>query len=340
MKKILIASAALMATANVAAAESGVKFGGYARFGLGYVEDRTGTVENFNTVGGVITSTDTATVDTDNTALISRFRLSIDGYTETDSGVRFEARVRLQADDTPSTGEQQKAGLNGARFSVIYGGLRVDAGNVAGSFDNLDDYFGTEIGLEDFLGQYSGVNYSFLEYTSTGSGANAVFVKYSVGDLSVYGSYDQNTIAVNGGKDSADRWDVGASYTFNDIITASLLYGETDLATGGDESLALFTLGVDMGDFYGTLFLADDDVENDDEDGTAYGFSVAYNVGAATTLELAYGDGSADDDQRFIGAGAIYDLGGGASLRGGVGEIKDGDEDGIIRADLGVRFNF
>ena len=348
MKKLLFASTALIATASVAAAE--VKFSGYGRFGIGYQEDRSGSVANINTGTtttasgavntGVVTSTGTAVVDTDDAILVSRFRLNIDANVETDGGVEFQGRVRLQADENSGNGEANSAGLNGARFSVIYGGLRVDAGNVSGSFDNLGDYFGTEPGLEEFLGQYSGVDYSFLEYTSTGSGANAVFFQYAVNDLAVFASYDQGTVALNGVAKDVDRWDLGASYTFNDIITASLVYGQTDLADGSDESLTVFTLGAELGDFYGTLFVADDDVTNDNEDGTAYGVSVSYDVGAATTLQFVYGDGSADDDTRNIGVGAIYDLGGGATLRGAVGEIKDGDADGKIRADFGAQFNF
>ncbi len=347
MKKVLFASTALLATASVAAAE--IRFSGYGRFGLGYEEDRTGTVANFTTTAsgdivrganGVADPDAVATeVDTDSTILVSRFRLNIDANVETDSGVEFQGRVRLQADDDAGNGEQNEAGLNGARFSVIYSGLRVDAGNVSGSFDNLGDYFGTEPGLEQFLGQYSGVNYSFLEYSSTGSGANGVFFQYAVGDLSFGASYDQRTLALAGQPQDADRWDIFASYVFNNI-TASLAYGQTDLVDGEDQSLTVFTLGAELGDFYGTLFVADDDVIDDAENGTAYGFSVAYDLGAATTLQLVYGDGSADDDTRNIGVGAIYDLGGGASLRGAVGEIKDGDDDGRIRADFGAQFNF
>ncbi|WP_170577917.1 porin [Ruegeria arenilitoris] len=352
MKQLLFASTATIATAGIAAAESGINLSGYGRFGIGYLEDRAGAVTNVNTnvtttsiVGGAVvqtpgqTTTGTAEVDTNDAILISRFRLNIDGFTETDGGVRFEGRVRLQADENSSTGEANNAGLNGARFSVIYGGLRVDAGNVAGSFDNLDDYFGTEPGLEEFLGQYSGVNYSFLEYDSTGSGGHAVFFQYATGDLSFGGSYDQQTQALNGSSEDTDRWDVFASYQFSSI-TASLAYGQRDLVNGDDESLTVFTLGAEFNDFYGTLFLADDDVADDDENGTAYGFSVAYNLGAATTLQLVYGDGSADNDSRNIGVGAIYDLGAGASLRGAVGEVKDGDDDGRIQADFGVWFNF
>ncbi|WP_299948358.1 porin [uncultured Ruegeria sp.] len=335
MKKVLFASTALIATASVAAAD--VKFSGYGRFGIGYLEDRTGTVD---AVGGGTASG----VDTDNTILISRFRLNIDGTAETDGGVEFSARVRLQADENAGNGEAGSAGLNGARFSVIYGGLRVDAGNVAGSFDNLANYYGNEPGLEFFIGQYAGVNYDFLAYSSTGSGSNAVFFQYAVGDFSFGASYDQATFAetatAGSDTDSGDRWDISATYTFGNI-TAALAYGQTDRPFGGDkDSLTVLTLGGDFGDLNATLFVADDDVADDDLNGTAYGFSLAYNLGAATTLTAAYGDGSADGDTQQYGIGFIHDLGGGVSLKGGLGNTKAGDADGRVRADFGVNFNF
>ena len=180
MKKVLFATTALIATAGVAAAE--VKFSGYGRFGLGYLEDRTGTVDVITACVNRYFRYRTG-VETDETILVSRFRLNIDGIVETDGGVRFEGRVRVQADEDAGNGEANAASLNGARFSVIFGGLRVDAGNVAGSFDNLANYYGNEPGLENFIGQYSGVDYDFLAYSSTGSGANAVFFQYAVGDF-------------------------------------------------------------------------------------------------------------------------------------------------------------
>jgi outer membrane protein OmpU len=353
MKKVLFASTALIATAGMAAAESGVNLSGYGRFGIGYVEDRTGAVPNVNTnvtttqiVNGAIvqttgqTTAGTAVVDTDDAILVSRFRLNIDGFTETDGGVRFEGRVRLQADENSANGEANSAGLNGARFSVIYGGLRVDAGNVAGSFDNLANYYGNEIGLELFAGQYSGVNYNFLAYSSTGSGANAVFFQYAVGDFAFGASYDQATVALNGVATDADRWDVSATYTFNNI-TAAVAYGQTDGGAGSDPSLTVLTLGGEWGDFGGTLFVADDATEIDATDGTAWGLSASYNLGAATTLLFAYGDGNAEADLQQVALGAIYDLGGGASLRGGIG-VNDCDScsDSSIVADFGAQFNF
>ncbi|NOD94145.1 porin [Ruegeria sp. HKCCD4884] len=340
MKKVLFATTALIATAGVAAAE--VKFSGYGRFGLGYVEDRSGTVPNISTSGGVVTTINSAVVDTDDAILVSRFRLNIDGIVETDGGVRFEGRVRLQADEDSSTGEANSAGLNGARFSVIFGGLRVDAGNVAGAFDNLANYYGNEVGLELFAGQYSGVDYSFLGYSSTGSGSNAVFFQYSVGDFAFGASYDQATVGVNGVATDADRWDISATYTFNNI-TAAVAYGQTDAGISGvsDPSLTVLTLGAEFGDFSGTLFVADDATEIAATDGTAWGLSAAYNLGAATTLLFTYGDGNADADLQQVALGAIYDLGGGASLRGGIG-VNDCDicADSTIVADFGAQFNF
>ncbi len=350
MKKVLFATTALMATASVAAAE--VRFSGYGRFGIGYFEDNTATLTNFVTTasGDVVPGTGTGTgtntaavanIDTNDTVLVSRFRLNIDGVAETDSGVQFSARVRLQADENNATGEQNRAGLNGARFSVIYEGLRVDAGNVSGAFDNLPNYYGNEPGLENFVGQYSGVDYPFLGYSSTGSGANAVFFQYAVGDFAFGASYNQEVRAFQGSKSDADQWDISVQYSF-DNITAALAYGQTSAI--GDvldkSSLTVLTLGGEWGDFSGTLFVADDDIAIDSLNGTAYGLSMAYNIGAATTLTFAYGDGSADEDSQQYGIGAIYDLGGGASLRGGIGQSKRGDGDSRVRADFGAQFNF
>ncbi|NVO57632.1 porin [Rhodobacteraceae bacterium B1Z28] len=348
MKKVLFASTALIATAGVAAAE--VNFSGYGRFGIGYAEDRaeTTTVTGPGADGLTGTADDVtaeSSAETDDAILVSRFRLNIDGIAETDGGVRFEGRVRLQADENSANGEANEAGLNGARFSVIYGGLRVDAGNVAGSFDNLANYYGNEVGLELFAGQYSGVDYSFLSYDSTGSGSNAVFFQYAVGDFSFGASYDQaqtTTVAAGGTTSTTtdgDRWDISATYVFNNI-TAAVAYGQTDGGSGSDPSLTVLTLGGEWGDFSGTLFVADDATEVDATDGTAWGLSAAYNLGAATTLLFTYGDGNADEDLQQVAIGAIYDLGGGASLRGGIG-VNDCDTcDSQTRADFGAQFNF
>ena len=202
MKKLLFATTALIATASMASAE--VKLSGLGRFGIGYLEDR-----------------DPANADQSDTILVSRFRLNIDGVTETDGGVEFSARLRAEANET-ATGEAEEAKLNGGRFSVIYGGLRVDAGNVDGAIAGLDNRSGNEPGLEFFLGQGSGKNYSHLGYQSSKAGSHGVFFEYEVGSLKFGASYDQDDPT------SGDRWDAAVIYAFNNI-TAGIAHGQNDL---------------------------------------------------------------------------------------------------------------
>jgi len=104
MKKVLIATTALVATAGVAAAD--VNFSGYARFGLLYND---------------------ALVDETN--VTSRFRLQIDTTAESDAGVEFGARVRIQQ------GEGQQGTTNGARFFARANGLEVGVGNIFGALE-------------------------------------------------------------------------------------------------------------------------------------------------------------------------------------------------------------
>ena len=78
MKKILFASTALIATASVAAAE--LTWSGSGRFGM---------VHNSGNAGGADPKT----------RLDHRFRLTVNGVTETDGGVKFEGRIRFEAND-------------------------------------------------------------------------------------------------------------------------------------------------------------------------------------------------------------------------------------------------
>ncbi|WP_428926768.1 porin [Marinibacterium sp. SX1] len=306
MKKTLITSTAMVLLAGAAAAQ--VSFSGYGRFGLGYNENRV----------------------SEDIALVSRFRLNIDGKAVTDGGVEFSARVRLQADDTPAINEQNAATLNGARFSVIYGGLRVDAGNVAGQFDNMVNYYGFEPGLEAFTGQYVGVDYSFLGYSSTGAGSNAVYVNYAAGGFSFGASYDPNVAANN------DRWDVGAAYTWNNF-TGAVTYGENE----NDQSLVIVTLGADFDRFSGTVLIGDEDLgAGATNDGTVYGLSLSFDVGAATSIQASYGSGEGDSDTEGYGISFVHDLGGGVSLKGGIGQQAAKNASDNVIGDLGVVFNF
>ncbi len=91
MKKVLFATTAMMLTGGMALAD--VTISGNGRFGLLYQE---------------------TTVDTDTETTISyRLRFNIDASKETDSGVTFGGRIRMQYDN----GELTRSLLNEAELS-------------------------------------------------------------------------------------------------------------------------------------------------------------------------------------------------------------------------------
>lgn len=190
MKKLLIATTALVGTASVAAAD--ITFSGYGRFGIQYDEDRlsgggfdydddgnlqftTDTDGDPATTGditpdvitpavieGVIAGGGTADLqtlpvrDAEETRLEERFRLNIDASTETDGGVRFAVRIRAQSDDT-TDGRAGDLQWNAPRFQVSAGGFRVRVGNISGVTDAAEvvDFFGYEPGLTGKTGHYA-----------------------------------------------------------------------------------------------------------------------------------------------------------------------------------------
>ena len=80
MKKILIATTALVGTASIAAAELNVT--GSARVGVVYAEGNTN-----------------ANGEEAETRIEQRMRVNFTGIAETDAGVKLEARFRLEANE-------------------------------------------------------------------------------------------------------------------------------------------------------------------------------------------------------------------------------------------------
>ncbi|MBT8153494.1 porin [Epibacterium ulvae] len=306
MKKILFASTALIATAGVAAAE--VSFGGYGRFGLQYNEGATGTEKE--------------------TRLEQRFRLNITASAETDAGVVFGGRIRLQ------TGEENEGGAGGdgpgaAEFNVTYGGFRLDVGGTADLLDSGDvvKFYGYGVGLTAIVEQanaFEGFDASGFAGSSDTT-AQKVKVVYSVGDFTVGASYTEDNEAA-----SVDSYyQIGFGYDFG-AVAAGALYGERDNAAS--ESYWILGLSGDLGPVQYNLTVG----ESDGQDEVAYGLSAAYAVSSATTLTAVVADSGDDAADTVFGLGFNHGLGGGVSLRGGVGQNTGGDTE----ADLGVRFDF
>lgn len=288
MKKVLFATTALVATAGVAAAD--VTFGGYGRFGLEY---REGAADELN--------------------VTSRFRLQIDATAESDAGVVFGARVRIQQN------EGDLGDTNGARFFARSGGLEVGVGNIFGALEFMPGMYPIDLGLTGLGYDYTAYNFRADAYSSGGlgaSGSNGVEVLYSAGDLSVHVS----------ASDTSDRVAAHVAYTWNGW-TFALGAQDSDAAT--DTELAA-SVGGSFGPADVTLAWADNGT-----DGDHVVLAGRFDVGAATNVEVYVADADYFSDTSY-GIDFNHDLGGGTSLRGGVASRNDGN----VRADMGVRFNF
>lgn len=296
MKNVLFATTALVATAGVAAAD--VSFSGYGRFGIMYTDNGT---------------------DTD-TNITSRLRLQIDMSAESDAGVTFGARVRIQQNNTDNSNSPAGTGFNGARFFARSGGLEVGVGNIFGALEFMPGMYPIDLGLTGLGYEYTAYAFNADAYSSGGNGSagsNGVEVLYSAGDLSVHVS----------ASDTSDRIAAHVAYTWNGWTFA---LGAQDSDNAADTEFAA-TVGGSFGPVDVTLAYADNGTQGDHVVLTG-----RIDVGAATNIEAYVADADKFADTSF-GIDFNHDLGGGTSLRGGIASLGNND---AMRADLGVRFNF
>jgi len=323
MKKVLFATTALVATAGVAAAD--VTFGGYGRFGVIYVEGAT-----------------------NETTITSRFRLQIDATAESDNGITFGARARIQQDndgdsnganlgeDAASAGgtfrsDRIETGINGIRYFARSGGLEVGVGNIYGAIDSMPGMYPVELGLTGLSYDYiiNGAGAYSATYDSDGNGAagrNGVEVLYAMGDLKAHLSYSELDLVANNNDLEGERIEGYLAYTFSGW-TVALGLQDSDIAN--DTEVAL-TVGGNVGVADLTFGYADNGTGGD-----AFAITAAFDIGAATRLTAVVLDQESYTDTVY-GVGVTHDLGGGTSLRGGVHNNRNG----ATVADLGVRFNF
>ena len=155
-----------------------------------------------------------------------------------------------------------------------------------------------------------------------------IYARYAFDSFAIAASYTEN---------ASERWDVHFAYAA-DNWGVSLGYGENNQ----DQNMLVLVAKADVGAFGMTAMIGNEDLNRPDngadDDGAFYGFTVDYDLGAATNIGFSYGDGSGDDDTQSYGIGFIHDLGGGVSIRGGIGQKDNGDS--VTLGDLGVRFDF
>jgi outer membrane protein OmpU len=370
MKKVLFATTALagLAIGGVASAQ-GIALFGDARLGLGY---------NIDNDGGVLIDDDGDTPD--DLRAISRVRFGVNMTGETDSGITFGATIRA---DNAVGGEGgtdgQTAGsvfVSGSWGTLTYGDTNAAdeqwVGDVPGDYSltglgELDETkyvsnggdFGTESG-SDFASNPTARPTVRYDFDIMGFG------------MSVSSNRDLTDIGVGAGY-AADfgggSWSVGAGYyKFDSFVTTA--EGGLEVVEGANGELIVvpgapidtiwpdgeqWSVGLN-GDYdafafgltYTKLNSDTSDIGEVDVDNILVGLSYtfdAFSVGAVYGNILS-ADGVAselDGDSSWEVSGQ-YDLGGGASINGGIRQtysiLTDNGDDEAWVGDFGIKMAF
>ena len=307
MKKVLLTTTALVFTAGFAAAEghsaASITISGEAIAGVKYIEDAP-----------------------EETTQFLELDFGISGKTVTDGGLEVGASFDL---DLNSNGE---AAPDDEEVYISGGGITLTLGDVGAADDavipSLADVGFDGIGIDDTAE-------SFFDITTQN-----IQIKGEFGAITVAatGNMDESSAGTGNGP-AADDFGVAAAY---DGGTFTVGAGFTS-SEGLTDELEVFILG-------GTVTAAGADInvffhtaDSDDlaESISGYGASVSYPMGALTLVGTV-GATDLDDDDADFGIGASYDLGGGVSFAGGIGQVDDpfSDDDGIMVADMGIKMKF
>lgn len=305
MKKLLIASTALVLVAGAASAD--VTISGYGRVGLIYNSGNTGT--------------------TTKTQVTERLRFNIDASKTTDSGLAFGGRIRMQYDASNTN-----AGLNAGNIYVKSGGLKVDVGNVSDALDAMNTYYNAEVGLlgwgnPDTLNESSYYGYSSGAYPA-GSKRMGIAATYSMGGLVARLSYitpDQTVKGTTAEKGISVDYkmgslQVGAGY----IADAAGVKNDKLSVVTAEYALGSANIGAAVGHASGSTKFTKY---------TVYGNT---KMGATTVAAYITKSNLTGNDKTGAGVGASYDLGSGASLNGSIQHLINGKN----FADMGVKFSF
>lgn len=313
MKKILIATTALVATAGVAAAD--VKLSGYARFGALYSDNVAPGADDINTA--------------------SRLRLQFDATTETDGGLTLGARVRMQAEEDGNASDTGR--FNTARFFASAGGLTVAMGNILGVIEAAPNlYLPTKsagVGLE-------GNGFSSLAANTVSNGGSFGWTAYQSAAAAsatdgVEVLYSMNGIGLHAHSTDVS-YGLGASYKFADY-TAAVAYEEWTRGARDGESILFLSFGGKFGAFDGAISYADTDYNGT----SAEKWSLR---GGYTVNDALYVYGFLADENNGIsetyGLGASYALGGGASIEAGWSSNRNAANVETNLVSAGIFFSF
>ncbi|NRP13465.1 MULTISPECIES: porin [unclassified Aliiroseovarius] len=285
MKKILIATTALVATAGYAAAD--INLSGAAVAGFKYAD-----------------------VDTVDEKLIAHvdYTLTIAMSGETDGGLTFGADLTVYGDESST--------LNGGDLvAYIEGGFgKFSAGNVGSAVD-------ATLGLGDLgfdgLGT-DNVAEALIDYNDQGT----LMYKGTFGDFTVAASYNMSVDNTDPTIDyTADPATPDAANEFS--IAATYNMGDYDFGLGYDERGDVITVkagaNVSGFDIDALASFGDNDAT---AYGLTASYTMGATTVTAAYSKAEDAAFTGDDGEAF-GIGVAYDLGGGAKIKGGIAEVAD-----------------
>ncbi|MFB2594265.1 porin [Paracoccus sp. p4-l81] len=303
MKKVLFATTALILSAGFAQAEVAVS--GDGRMGLVY----NGDDMNFS----------------------SRVRVKFTLTGESDSGLSFGGNIRA---DNAAAGAKGYAGdiwVSGAFGKIAMGDVVGAAEEIHGDLPEIGftDIAANDIGFITGDGARTSENNPVLLYT------------YSMGDMDFAASLNDGvTYTAAGAKVKNQEYALGFGYKFG-TTRLGLAYEAAKNWEGGNETAKLLSVSaagefsnVKGGIYYAKGSGAIDGVKE-------YGIGAASTFGA-TTVKGMIRVVDATTKTTYWGLGAEYDLGGGASIVGGIAD-NDMETNGVKTkavADLGLKFKF
>lgn len=274
MKKLLIASTALVATSGVAMAD--VSLNGAAQFGVIYFE-------NGNTTG-------------DELFLDWEIQFNIVGSGETDGGLGFGASVEVETDSNDAAAPNQQSYDGEVFVSGGFGTLTVGEVDVATDGMGVGDIGYDGIGVDDTGEVLKVIGTANIEYRGSFGGLDVIFTTHSSNeDYAIFLGYDFGMFSAGLGYAADDATDT--STTALDLAAdlgdfgVALFYHESD-NLGTDEDGFAVEVTYALGAYDLNFVFADNSVAAD----PSYGLGVGYDLGGGASL--AAGIGSVNDEMR------------------------------------------
>ncbi|SMR83512.1 porin [Aliiroseovarius halocynthiae] len=253
----------------------------------------------------------------DQWSTVAETTLSVAMTGETDGGLSFGAKFDITAgssfDGSKNTENQEIIDK-----TIVY----VEGGFGKFSVGEVDNAAQTVTGLSDI--GLTGLGTDNVAETLRGASKANMLYEGTFGDFKAALSYNM----VAGGNND---WAVGGKYTMGDY-SAGLGYSKAAGVNAVHVQLGANVGDIALAGLYSSTTGSGAKIHD-------YGVTAAYTMGAVT-VTAAYSDtnkalAAGELATEAYGLGVAYDLGGGASLQAGVGEIK-----GVTKADLGIKMSF